>query len=131
MLSLLFFFFFNDTATTEIYTLSLHDALPISVVLESRVREKVLARTRGILRSNYPVIEEWLKRFGDTFSWHPPQAGAICLVRYRQAIGALDLVEKMRAEHSVLLVPGDHFGVPHPIRFGFGGGLHPCPRALG
>src|SRR3989304_4554567 len=30
-LSFLLFFFFNDTATTEIYTLSLHDALPISV----------------------------------------------------------------------------------------------------
>src|SRR5258706_5823465 len=30
MLFLLVFFFFNDTATTEIYTLSLHDALPIS-----------------------------------------------------------------------------------------------------
>src|SRR5438874_11559383 len=29
-LSLSLFFFFNDTATTEIYTLSLHDALPIS-----------------------------------------------------------------------------------------------------
>src|SRR3712207_8434498 len=29
------FFFFNDTATTEIYTLSLHDALPISRVPES------------------------------------------------------------------------------------------------
>src|SRR3712207_8797337 len=27
---MLFYFFFNDTATTEIYTLSLHDALPIS-----------------------------------------------------------------------------------------------------
>src|SRR2546430_9194114 len=27
------FFFFNDTATTEIYTLSLHDALPISAVV--------------------------------------------------------------------------------------------------
>src|SRR5258705_8294246 len=27
---MLYFFFFNDTATTEIYTLSLHDALPIS-----------------------------------------------------------------------------------------------------
>src|SRR2546425_8975014 len=27
-----FFFFFNDTATTEIYTLSLHDALPISTL---------------------------------------------------------------------------------------------------
>src|SRR5438874_9514691 len=30
---LLSFFFFNDTATTEIYTLSLHDALPISSVM--------------------------------------------------------------------------------------------------
>ena len=29
---MLFFFFFNDTATTEIYTLSLHDALPIQDV---------------------------------------------------------------------------------------------------
>src|SRR2546428_13704961 len=29
MVVLLLFFFFNDTATTEIYTLSLHDALPI------------------------------------------------------------------------------------------------------
>src|SRR5689334_24347383 len=28
----MFFFFFNDTATTEIYTLSLHDALPISAL---------------------------------------------------------------------------------------------------
>src|SRR5258708_32353093 len=32
------FFFFNDTATTEIYTLSLHDALPISM-LEQRAPE--------------------------------------------------------------------------------------------
>ena len=30
-----FFFFFNDTATTEIYTLSLHDALPIWSVRRS------------------------------------------------------------------------------------------------
>src|SRR5256886_9940788 len=31
------FFFFNDTATTEIYTLSLHDALPISLHLSEGV----------------------------------------------------------------------------------------------
>src|SRR2546422_6920003 len=30
-----FFFFFNDTATTEIYTLSLHDALPIYIVIKN------------------------------------------------------------------------------------------------
>src|SRR5690242_21284401 len=33
---MLFFFFFNDTATTEIYTLSLHDALPISAAARAR-----------------------------------------------------------------------------------------------
>src|SRR5258708_37730353 len=34
--SIFLFFFFNDTATTEIYTLSLHDALPISESLSRR-----------------------------------------------------------------------------------------------
>src|SRR2546423_4359283 len=33
-----YFFFFNDTATTEIYTLSLHDALPISTARQARQR---------------------------------------------------------------------------------------------
>src|SRR5256885_4743292 len=50
MPSLCFFFFFNDTATTEIYTLSLHDALPIYYqpahpdlkVTESKIRYAVL-----------------------------------------------------------------------------------------
>src|SRR5215216_752222 len=38
---LLFFFFFNDTATTEIYTLSLHDALPICHVGIGRLPRQV------------------------------------------------------------------------------------------
>lgn len=101
-----------------------------AVALEPRVRERVLERTRGILRSNYPVLEQWLKRFGDTFTWHPPQAGAICLVKYRQRISALDLVERMRAEQSVLLVPGDHFGLPNHLRLGFGEELHHFQEAL-
>src|SRR5256885_167204 len=44
----LFFFFFNDTATTEIYTLSLHDALPISLRRRSwRWRSSVPSRRRS------------------------------------------------------------------------------------
>src|SRR2546427_133348 len=39
-------FFFNDTATTEIYTLSLHDALPISIALDDR-RQLQLDRFHG------------------------------------------------------------------------------------
>src|SRR5437899_10622312 len=41
-----FFFFFNDTATTEIYTLSLHDALPISVPGLDLGPSRVLFRTK-------------------------------------------------------------------------------------
>src|SRR5690242_21745411 len=36
-----FIFFFNDTATTEIYTLSLHDALPISMRRSGSMRESM------------------------------------------------------------------------------------------
>src|SRR5688572_30911155 len=45
--SFLLFFFFNDTATTEIYTLSLHDALPISATVASCPRGAGPARGAG------------------------------------------------------------------------------------
>src|SRR5258707_11891360 len=52
-----FFFFFNDTATTEIYTLSLHDALPISIdkmssiALRSRGQANRSAASRALSHS--------------------------------------------------------------------------------
>src|SRR3712207_7114659 len=42
----LFFFFFNDTATTEIYTLSLHDALPICASPGRELRRDLRALRR-------------------------------------------------------------------------------------
>src|SRR5690348_17392967 len=54
LLFCIFFFFFNDTATTEIYTLSLHDALPISAARREpggRARtgaRKTAERARGV-----------------------------------------------------------------------------------
>src|SRR5436853_6333706 len=45
------FFFFNDTATTEIYTLSLHDALPISLLEPSRRAVHADARGHDAVRS--------------------------------------------------------------------------------
>jgi len=101
-----------------------------AVALDPRVREKLIDRTRRILNANYPVMEAWLKGFGDTFTWHAPQAGAICWARYKQAIPAAEIVEKVRAQHSVLLVPGDHFGMPAFLRFGFGGELQHLQEAL-
>src|SRR2546426_5372548 len=42
-----FFFFFNDTATTEIYTLSLHDALPISAEVRAQLLQHLVAIRLG------------------------------------------------------------------------------------
>src|SRR3712207_9254940 len=47
-----YFFFFNDTATTEIYTLSLHDALPIYTVVNERGKFILNLLPSGILRSD-------------------------------------------------------------------------------
>src|SRR2546429_5653698 len=59
---LYFFFFFNDTATTEIYTLSLHDALPIfsaiGVPPSSRVETASYVRTLAKLGQNRHRSEE-------------------------------------------------------------------------
>src|SRR5215217_6192099 len=55
-----FFFFFNDTATTEIYTLSLHDALPISRGGPAAERRAGLARSREpapALYARLPALE--------------------------------------------------------------------------
>src|SRR6266508_4912492 len=55
--SLFLFFFFNDTATTEIYTLSLHDALPIH-----RLGHHVLWRRHRPVRHRRPAVLEGHRR---------------------------------------------------------------------
>ena len=101
-----------------------------TLALQPAVRGRLLARTRAILRENYPVLEQWLKTFGPSFSWVPPQAGAICWVRYRSRVDGETLVERVRAGQSVLLVPGEHFGMPGYLRFGFGNELPELRAAL-
>src|SRR5258706_7940426 len=54
--SLFFFFFFNDTATTEIYTLSLHDALPIWFSTAGRVRSQSSTRFLPMVAKVLPLL---------------------------------------------------------------------------
>src|SRR3712207_7226280 len=62
------FFFFNDTATTEIYTLSLHDALPISALEDGSLAPSVLV----------PVIVA-----APRVPPHPVTAMSLCMQRKR------------------------------------------------
>src|SRR5208282_5937771 len=56
---LFFFFFFNDTATTEIYTLSLHDALP----LDTRGAWELLLDNGVTVRLGNRQVDERFERF--------------------------------------------------------------------
>jgi aspartate/methionine/tyrosine aminotransferase len=83
-------------------------------------RSTILARTRSILNANFPIIEAWLAARGSTVSYAKPDAGAIVYVRYHTGENSTALVTRLRVEKSVLVVPGDHFGMDGYLRMGFG-----------
>ena len=89
------------------------------IAMQPQRRAELFERTRGILRRNLPLIEEWLKDAGG-FRWIKPEAGAIVYVRYDYRINSTELVTRLRKEKSVLTVPGDHFGMDGYLRLGFG-----------
>jgi aspartate/methionine/tyrosine aminotransferase len=83
-------------------------------------RQRLLARTQGIVRANYPIVKKWLQARGDSFEHIAPEAGAIVFARYHHDINSTELVERLRVEQSVLVVPGDHFEMDRHLRIGFG-----------
>ena len=89
------------------------------VALAPERRTRLFERTRGILRRNLPLIEAWLRDAGG-FHWIRPEAGAIVYVRYDHPINSTTLATRLREEKSVLIVPGDHFGMDGYLRLGFG-----------
>jgi len=107
------------TDYTTIAPASLSDALA-TVALSPDVRPRILARTRGIIRNNLSVMSDWMDAHGDLFSHTPPDAGAICMVRYHVPTASLELAERLRVEYSLLIVPGAHFGIEGTMRIGFG-----------
>ncbi len=91
-----------------------------TIALSPGVRPRLLARTRRFIREGYPILEDWLREHGDLFSLSPPQAAAIAFVRYRLDVNSTELVERLYTEKSVLIVPGDHFGMDGFLRISFG-----------
>ncbi len=88
--------------------------------MQPDVREAILARTRAIVRANYPQLESWMQTHADIFTWARPVAGAIAYAAYDLPIGGNALVERIRRDRNVLLVPGKMFGIGKGLRFGFG-----------
>jgi aspartate/methionine/tyrosine aminotransferase len=91
-----------------------------AIALSPEVRPRLLRRTRDYIRRGYPILQEWMDSHPDTFTLTPPDAAAIAFVRYHLAVNSTELTERLRREKSVLIVPGDHFGMDHFLRISFG-----------
>ena len=107
------------TDYTTITPASLSDVLA-RIALEPATRARIRQRTRGIVRANLAVLEEWMVGQAGRFHYRAPDAGAICFARYDAPIGSTELAEKLRTEKNVLVVPGDHFARDHHVRLGYG-----------
>jgi aspartate/methionine/tyrosine aminotransferase len=91
-----------------------------AIALSPEVRPRLLERTRRYIRLGYPILQKWMASHADTFSLRPPDAAAIAFVRYHLDINSSELAQRLRREKSVLIVPGDHFGLDHFLRIAFG-----------
>jgi aspartate/methionine/tyrosine aminotransferase len=88
--------------------------------LAPEVRPRLLKRTRDYIRRGYPILDAWMEDHEGTFTVAPPQAAAIAFVRYHLDVNSTELVNRLMQEKSVLIVPGDHFGLDHYLRISFG-----------
>jgi aspartate/methionine/tyrosine aminotransferase len=91
-----------------------------ALALSPEVRPRILQRTREYIRNGFTILQEWMDGNDGVFSVTPPQAAAIAFVRYHVDINSTQLTDRLREEKSVLIVPGDHFGIDRHLRISYG-----------
>ncbi|HKS66959.1 MAG TPA: aminotransferase class I/II-fold pyridoxal phosphate-dependent enzyme [Candidatus Acidoferrales bacterium] len=100
------------------------------VALEPRRRNWILGRTRKMLKQNYAVLSNWLDSHGDRFSHIPPKAGAIAWIGLREGESSAQIARELLERKSLLVVPGEQFGMDSYLRIGFGGETEQLRQAL-
>jgi len=115
-------FIYNAWARSDYTTIapSIFSDRVAQLVLEPDMRQQIFERNRTLLRGNVKLIEEWVDSHQGKLELIPPKAGGMTFVRYHYAIGSTDLTDRLREEQSVLIVPGDCFGMDGYLRIGSG-----------
>jgi aspartate/methionine/tyrosine aminotransferase len=90
-----------------------------ATALSPAVRPQILARTKLLLKGGYGLLGEWLSEQDGVFTGTPPDAAAIAFLKYDLDINSTEWMEQLRDQRSVLLVPGDHFGLDGHVRLSF------------
>lgn len=91
-----------------------------ALALSPEVRPRLINRTREYIRRGFPVLQKWLNKPPGVFSLVPPEASAISFIQYDLEINSTELTNRLITEKSVLIVPGDHFGMDGFVRISFG-----------
>jgi len=87
-----------------------------AIALEPTVRAQLIARTRRLIRDGFDLLGDRLAHHPGVFSVVPPEASAMSFVRYDLPVASRDLALRLRSEQSVLVIPGDCFGMEHHFR---------------
>ncbi len=87
------------------------------IALEPAVRAKLTARARRLINTGFDVLTKKLNEKPGVYSVVPPQASAMCIVRYDLPIDSREFVDRLVAEYDTLVVPGSCFGLPRHFRF--------------
>ena len=90
------------------------------VALQPETRRRILARNRRILEANLPILTSWIEDHREDFSFKPPQASAMAYIKYNLKINSTKFADRLMREKSVLVAPGDHFGMDGYLRIGYG-----------
>jgi aspartate/methionine/tyrosine aminotransferase len=103
----------HEYAVVSTTMLSNHMA---ALALSPAVRPQLLARTRGLIRQGYELLTEALAVHEGVFAVVAPQASALSFVRYDLPMGSTQFADELRRDQSVLVVPGDAFGLDKHLR---------------
>ncbi|HEV2131783.1 MAG TPA: aminotransferase class I/II-fold pyridoxal phosphate-dependent enzyme [Longimicrobiaceae bacterium] len=93
----------------------------ILALIALRARERVLARSRGILERNLEHLDRFFRDWSGTFDWVRPRAGSVSFPRLLADVPIEYLTTELVEAEGVLLLPGSLFGYPaNHFRLGFG-----------
>ncbi len=80
------------------------------------VRPKLIARTRSLIQTGFATLDTFLNVHPGIFDRVAPRASALSFVQYHLPINSSELAMRLRQEKSVLMVPGDCFGMDRHLR---------------
>jgi aspartate/methionine/tyrosine aminotransferase len=98
--------------------------------------DRFIERTRRIVATNRPIVEQFLDAHREQLDWVAPDAGPVWFPRLRSG-SAEQFCDRLRKDFNVGVIPGHFFEMPDHFRVGFGGsteelkaGLEGLSRAL-